>query len=1031
MCWNNALRSVWLLIVCLLCQACADECRDCHPEGMDGKVRVMLSLPEIEGCVGTRSILHEDSIENKLTDVTLASYDSQGYLVDAVYYAELDDPMSLSVNVSSGNSVYALVNMGDMTGKFPVREAGVSGIVYMLESYEDVASSGIPMCGVVNGCAYGDGNKVTVPLERLFARLNVRILHTGLKDGQTSYVYAFNLANKSLYLRQANRRLQPFAPGGSRAADLSDILDMSDYNPDLADMDAYQGSLLPSQLGPGLGYIKDTTVVLYVPENVQGCLLPENTDPFEKVDERIDNVGGKSYAGLCTYLEYNAFKPNKGEGYYGDVMYRCYIGEDNVSDFSIRRNRRYDLVMNFSDEGFFLDNWKVTRGENWVDTRTLCFVDIPFVIYPGTSKNLLVHYNRVNASSSVGSSGPASEWVYEFDEAAMAAAGLTYEFMGDKKVTGTNGCSEFYFRITTSETAKVGSSVPVRIALADGSKSDFTTVNVSSVGSLTPVWDFCPEYVSQTGELMVAGVVKDLLPLSVTVSDGSVLKYEKTGDDSFRFTAVGEGNADVWFSNADGSQTLSLSLAVSAPELKVSDVDIALSPDGEKGRLDYYYADKNGNPLGNVDVSAYEQYLKPVVSGCDYIASAVADSHVDLYVHKLYSAGKQIVAGSYYQMEIGAADCPEVSKHYMRAYVVDPFEGFGTISVPAIDDYTLFSMSDVPVRVRNCFSSQLSAKVDLWYEIPPVDAGEIYISSSLTPVWADGFSYENGVYSTSYSHSDSASEKGASLRLTQNAVSASTSHGAGKHDLQLHVKNRYSGERLSRTLATVDIYVHTAIGAKAAFGYIKGNTASGGETVASVYNSLAGTKVYSTTSAARIYYMDVSMEYLTPVDQVCLFDCMLDCVESGYNLFDALDWVRPSKDDGTLDLTRRLLYSVCTNPDQRMAFCGESYSTRKGVGAMLYRALAMATSTAALTDSQLKQLLLGYSGGSALTEPAYDIHDMNVGTDMTKNIVSKNSPYYFSPKSCAGNRDSAGRGYHVVHTLNRMYPSTSGWINLL
>lgn len=1031
MCWNNAFRSMWLLIVCIVCLSCEDECPERQTDDMNGKVQVLLSVPEMDGCAETRSILPESSIENILTDVTLASYDSKGYLVDAKYYVALDDPMSLSVNVSSGNNVYALVNMGDMTGDFPVRETGVPEMVYMLDSYDEVAGTGIPMCGVVAGCTYGNGGEVTVPLERLFARLNVRILHTGLKDGQTSYVYAYNLANRSLYLRQANRRLRPFAPEGSRAAALSDVLDLSDYNSDLADVNAYQGSLLPSQFGPGLGYIKDTTVVLYVPENVQGCLLPENTDPFEKVDDRIDNIGGKSYAGLCTYLEYNAFKPNKGEGYYGDVMYRCYIGEDNVSDFSIRRNRRYDLVMNFSDGGFFLDNWKVTRGENWIDTRTLCFKDLPFVIYPGTTKNLLVHYNRTNSSSSVGSSGSASEWVYEFDEAAMTSAGLTCEFMGDKKVTGTNGCSEFYFRITASETAKVGSSVPVRIALADGSKSDFTTVNVSSVGSLTPVWDFCPEYVSQTGELMVAGVVKDLLPLSVTVSDGSVLKYEKTGDDSFRFTAVGEGNADVWFSNADGSQTLSLSLTVSAPELKVSDVDIALSPDGEKGRLDYHYADKNGKPLDNVDVSAYDQYLKPVVSGCEYVAAAVTDSYLDVYIDRLSSAGKQIIAGSYYQMAVQAADCPDVEKHSMRVYVVDPFEGFETISVPAVNDYTLFSLSDVHAGVRSYFSSQLSAKVDLWYEIPPVDAGEIYISSSLTPVWTDDFSYENGVYSTSYSHSDSASEKGASLRLTQNAVSASTSHGAGKHNLQLHVKNRYSGERLSRTLATVDIYVHTAIGAKAAFGYVKGNTASGGETVASVYNTLAGTKVYNTTSASRIYYMDVSMEYLTPVDQVCLLDCMSDCVESGYNIFDALDWVRPSKDDGTLDLSRRLLYSVCTTPDQRMAFCDEPYSLRKGVGAMLYRALAMSVTTVALTDSQLKQLLLGYSGGTAMTEPAYEIHNMNIGTDMTKNIVSKNNPYYFSPKSCSGKCDSAGRGYHVVHTLNRMYPSTAGWINLL
>ena len=1039
MCWNRVLCAVSLLASVFMNGACAVNEDDGVPCDGLRTMELKLAVQGSVGSSGTRSILPEESIESMITEVTLASYDGNGRLVTVLHYDSPDASMLLYVSGRTANNVYALVNMGDMTDAFPSVEAGVADIVYMLDSYEEVSRKGIPMCGVLKGCVYEKGKVRTLQLERLFAKLNVRILHTGLEGGQTEAAWAYNLANRSLYIRQANRRLCPFVQGGGRAETPSDVMEQSDCNPDLADGEAYKGSLLPAQMGPGLAYLKDTTVVLYVPENVQGVLLPGNEDPFAKVAENISGDGGGSRADLCTYLEYNASRPNRGEGYYGDLMYRCYIGEDNVSDFSIRRNCRYDLTMNFTEEGFMLDSWKVVRGENWTDTRTLYFVGGPFVVYPGTTTNVLVHYNRTSSSAETGSTGYSSEFIYEFDAEAMKKAGLTCTFMGEDKAVGNNGYSDYYFKITASADAKVGASLPITVRLKNGTRSDIATVCVSEIGGLAPVWDFCPRYVSQTGELTLGGAVESLLPISAVVSDASVLDCARTGENAFRFTALKAGTVDVTFSNSDASQTLKVSMAVSAPVLNVSEVNIALNPDGAKGRLDYCYVDAAGVPLTNVDESAYIRYLKPVVSGCGYIASDVSDSYMDIYIDRLYSAGKQLEVGSYYQISVAAADCAEVGCHTMRAYVVDPFENTGTVNVGALNDYTLLGMSSVPLKVRNCFSTYLSSKLNVKYEIPPVDADEAYVSSSFEPVWMDIFSYENGVYGVEYKHSDPASSKGASVRLFQNTVYSSTSHSAGLHELKLHVRNRYSGDCLSRTLATADVYVHAAIGARASFGYMECNAPYGGTngepTVAGVYNSIAGTTVYDKTSSARIYYMDVSVEYLTPADKVFMFERMMEDVVSGYNFFDGLDWVRPSRADGELDLNQRFLYSVCVGGDQRVAICGEPQGYRKGVGTLLYRALRMATASANLSDSQLKQMFLGYSSAqgscSAMYAPAYEMHDMNISTDMSKNVVSKNRPYPFTPRSCSDMLDSDGNGYHVIHTLNMLVPASSGWINVL
>ncbi len=1038
MCWSKIVLKAGLPVIAALAVACQENLTGIDAE-REGLVEIEASL-SVDGLEVTdvKSILPEETIETRLSDVTLASYDSDGQLVNVLYYKEVAASMKLYLKGNSENNVYALANMGDMTASFPMDESDVGDIAYLLGSYDEVAMKGIPMCGVLKGCTSGNDKVLTVPLERLFAKLRTRILHTGLSGASSNSVYAYNLCNKSIYIRQANRSLKPFAESGSAAGTKDDILDCSDYNPDLADRNAYEGSLKPQYWGPGLGYFQDTTVVLYVPENVQGVLLPANADPFAKTADNISDIGGKAYDDLCTYLEFTANKPGKSDGYGGDITYRCYLGEDNVSDFSIRRNTRYDLTMNFTDEGFLLDNWKVFRGDGWLDTRTLCFVDEPYVVYPGTTVNVMVHYNRFSSSLETSSSGPVSDWVYEFDEEAMKASGLSCVFMGSKTIAGSNGYKDHYFKVTASADARTGTAFPITVAMADGTRSDVAVVHISEIGALTPVWDFCPEYVSQVGKLSVAGAVEGLLPLTVSVSDPSVLNCVCEDETTFSVTAVGEGASDIILSNKDGSQTLRLSLAVKAPTLKVSDIYVALAPDGEPGYLDYYYADTHGTPITNVDQAAYAKYLRPVVTGCDYLSMSVEGNSMKMYLGRLFSSGKQVGLGTYYDISISASACKEAGTHDMRAYVIDPFNGQPTFGLRRIDDYTLFTLGGVPSAVRNHFADE-NVWSDMIYEIPPVDADEAYVTTSLAPEWEGVFSNGNDVFRSEYDHSDSQSSSGASVTVGRNTVNSSMNHSAGRHDLKLQVRNRHSGEIISHTLGRVDVYVHTAIGAEATFGTLVCSAPSGGvysaPTIAGVYNGVAGKSLYSTTSSSLIHYMDVYMEYMTDVSKVYVFSQMIRGVTSHTDIMDCLDVIRPSVSDGETSSNLRMLYSVCAGGGQRVAMCGEPYGQRKGIGTMLYRALYAYTYDAVQSEKTFKKLMLGYdeqlgyvSGPHA---PCYTMHDMNKGSDMSANIVSKNFPYYFSPVSCKAYRDASGNGYHVIHTLNAIAPETCGWINLL
>ena len=228
----------------------------------------------------------------------------------------------------------------------------------------------------------------------------------------------------------------------------ADFLDVSDSYQHLNDKNAYQGSLSQSGLGPGPGYAQDTTLVFYVPENVQGNLLPENDDPFGKVYEEISDIGGQSYSDLCTYLEFNARRENT-QGYSGDVMYRYYLGADNTSDFSLVRNKRYDVTLDFTEDGFFAESWKVTRGGDWNDTRVLKFLGDSFSVQPGESADIMIHYHRAGRNG-VDSQHIPGDWMLQVDDEAMASAGLTYSFDPSVLVTGKNGYKDFCIRVVAS-----------------------------------------------------------------------------------------------------------------------------------------------------------------------------------------------------------------------------------------------------------------------------------------------------------------------------------------------------------------------------------------------------------------------------------------------------------------------------------------------------------------------------------------------------------------------------------------------------
>lgn len=1018
-----------LLFLCLsLFASCARSVFRDNPGrcGADAVLDVYFSA-EIAGeqTLETRSVL-SDGVESRMSDLTLASYGPDGRLTEVKYYDSGFDRMTLSVVSEGLSNIYALVNMGDMSGSFPVFETDVSDMEYYVQSYYAIDNKGFPMSGVLESFS-PESAKGVVTVSRLFAKLCVRVTHRGLSGSSESTPYAFDMCNKSMYVRQANRRLLPFSRQGSKALKTADILGLSDSHQNMNDRNAYQGSI--SQTGPGPGYARDTTLVFYVPENVQGNLLPDNNDPYGKVYEKISDIGGKSYSDLCTYLEFNARRENT-LGYSGEVMYRYYLGADNTSDFSLVRNKRYDITLDFTEGGFFAESWKVTRGDDWNDRRILKILGDSFSIQPGESIDLMVHYHRAGLED-VDSQNIPGDWMLDFDRMQMEAAGLDCRLVTSGLVVGRNGCRDFCVKVSASEDARVGSSVPLMVTTLDGAVSDYASITVAPVSDFSPVWSFRPEYVAQEGVLSFPDAVESDLPLSVSLSDDSRLSCVGLSGQSFGITALETGPATLFFRNASGSKSAVVQLDIKAPYLVPDAASFRLNPDGQTQTVSYVYKDETGGILSHFNPSAFDSCLMPVIETSSCFVPEVNSSSISMKVVSFSCAEGFLEVGGIYDALVKASGCKDVVPVDMTVELKDPFEGMTVRDYGRVDDYTLFAATNVESVLRNSFLDEMDDNQCFEYQAFVPDAAAQFVSVALEPVWAGDFSNPNGVFK---SELDLSTGK---VVLSYNQILSSTWHSAGRHNLMLYVANRHSGEKIGRSCGTLDLYVHTALGARAVLG--SQNCAYnpyGNETFASVYNRVAGRTVYSaTSSSAMIYYADVSLEWMTDVSKVYVWNRMHAAAQAGTTWMDALDIAKPSVSDGQLNSNTRMLYSVMNGSDSRISVGGEKYGQRKGVGRVLYRALLQATYGGALSDDDLKLHFFGYQSltgkGTPAMAPCLTIHDLNKGLDFQNNKVVSRMPYYFSPSSCGAYVDDMGRGYHVIHFLEEISPETYGWINLL
>ena len=282
--------------------------------------------------------------ESEIRDVQIVITEEDGSVFD-VLYSDSSSELGFTGNVGSRYHIWAAANLGEKVDVHDLQDftTGTRSI-----TKAGIAASGIPMFNGPDGqeiLLTDDSGAVTVFLTRMLARVDLKV-DTRLLKMQSQ----FNVKSVSIY--NAINTYSPFTP-----AVRQEHRGRVEYTFDSA------SSSDVSSLNRG------GTISLYAFENMQGTLLPGNTDPWKKVPSSLGDAGD-----YCSYLEVDC---SYG---YDDVTYRMYLGKDATENFDVERNTVYRVTLMPTEKEIRGErgSWKV-EAEPWNDV-----VDVELILDPST-----------------------------------------------------------------------------------------------------------------------------------------------------------------------------------------------------------------------------------------------------------------------------------------------------------------------------------------------------------------------------------------------------------------------------------------------------------------------------------------------------------------------------------------------------------------------------------------------------------------------------------------------------------------------
>lgn len=494
-------------------------------------------------CGSTRSSLTVP--DDQINSVELYFYEN-GALVPELSVSRAGSGLeSVEVALGIGRSYQILALANCTVSQAPATFRQAEELCYRCNGFQDWAD-GIPMAGTASLDVEYSTRSASIVVTRLAAKLSLGIDTSRLRHGSIRFT--------SAKVRQMNKVCPFFGRGVASAA--GGVCDGDIASP--ADLEAMNAS--------GGQY----TASFYLLENLQGNLLPDNTDPDLKVPDSVIAVGGDP--GLCTYLEIEGVYTDHSGFLKGEpLVARLFLGSDSTCNFDLLRNCRYSIVLQVTDEGCLRSDWKV--DSTLEDNRILSFA---------------------NRTASV--TAPESLFVTLNTNLSLAAGDYSYSLSGSASsfifTPGEGG-----FTITPREDLMSNAIVTVTATTWDGA----ITTSCRVTGRPDPAkfieWDWC-------GDMYVAQ--KKMLKLRDT-QGGSLAGRVNILPNNLCVSV--EGSGDTWYVSGmypdydtmdlflDGSLVAHIEVTVKPVTLAYPSNRILLPMDGTPVEAGPFFYNENGTRM--------------------------------------------------------------------------------------------------------------------------------------------------------------------------------------------------------------------------------------------------------------------------------------------------------------------------------------------------------------------------------------------------------------------------------------------------
>lgn len=309
------------LFAITLISACQRGDRGTHPDGSI-KFRFEYNDPYTKGATQVD--------ENEISDINILIYDTEGKLAHSLYAERPEGEVSVGIFTGRGYTVYSIANQGDFTSLEDIAtESGLNALYATFSTPEDLINGDgtIPMSGKIDTRIYEDGDAATLKLTRMLSKFRVTLDKSDLD----TEIETFDIIK--VRLRNLNTKVGYFY--NSKATSAEDVLSEGE-----------------SREVDDLTNIFSTGIDFYLPENMQGDLLPDNTD-------QKSHIPPEDYMGLCTYIEFTV-KYRSDKAYDNDLIYRYYLHDGRFLDnFDVARNTMYTCTTTFTGSGINEVGWRI------------------------------------------------------------------------------------------------------------------------------------------------------------------------------------------------------------------------------------------------------------------------------------------------------------------------------------------------------------------------------------------------------------------------------------------------------------------------------------------------------------------------------------------------------------------------------------------------------------------------------------------------------------------------------------------------